>query len=125
MNNSEKKTKTIHGGRNLIILGISAAVIALITTSVSLYIYRATGDIYLDRSRPGFISKDEKHEDDTKTSEEFSSEGGVDASSLQKYLEQLNSVNERINAHDSDFSDEQLSNDALGIYVESDDSETE
>ena len=125
MNNSEKKTKMIHGGRNLIILGISAAVIALTTTSVSLYIYRVTGDIYLDRSRPGFISKDEKHEDDTKTSEEFSSEGGVDTSSLQKYLEQLNSVNERINAHDSDFSGEQLSDDALGIYVESDDSETE
>ena len=125
MNNSEKKTKMIHGGRNLIILGISAAVIALTTTSVSLYIYRVTGDIYLDRSRPGFISKDEKHEDYTKTSEEFSSEGGVDASSLQKYLEQLDSVNERINAHDSDFSDEQLSDDALGIYVESDDPETE
>lgn len=117
MNSSEKKPKTIHGGRNLIILGISVAVIALITTSVSLYIYRITGDIYLDRSRPGFISDDEKYEEEPKNSEEFSSEGEIDSNAIDKYLEQLDTTQKRIDAHSSDFSGEQLSDDALGIYV--------
>ena len=123
MNSSDKKTKTIHGGRNLIILGISATLIALITTSVSLYIYRVTGDIYLDRSRPGFISEDEKREDEPAASEEFSSEGDINPSVLSKYLEQLGTVEERVDAHNLDFSEEQLSDDALGIYVFSDEAE--
>ena len=65
----EEVTQTrSHGGRNLIILGIASILIALATTSVSLAIYRATGDIYLDRSRPGFISEGEQHneEDDSR-----------------------------------------------------------
>ena len=40
------------GSRNLLILGLGSILIAGGTTSVSLAIYRNTGDIYLDRSRP-------------------------------------------------------------------------
>ena len=43
------------GARNLLILGCSAIAITAITTGLSLFIYRQTGDIYLDRSRPGFL----------------------------------------------------------------------
>ena len=43
------------GARNLLILGCGAIAITAITTSLSLFIYRQTGDIYLDRSRPGYV----------------------------------------------------------------------
>ena len=58
-----KEKKPIHGGRNLVLLGIGAITIALITTSISLYFY-GKGDIYIDRSRPGYISEDEVHQTD-------------------------------------------------------------
>ena len=40
------------GGRNLLLLCMVGIVMALVSTSISLIIYRSTGDIYLDRSRP-------------------------------------------------------------------------
>ena len=56
MNAEENKDKKpIRGGRNLVLLGVGAITIALITTSISLYFY-SKGDIYIDRSRPGYIS---------------------------------------------------------------------
>ncbi|MBR1939350.1 hypothetical protein IJ847_01290, partial [Candidatus Saccharibacteria bacterium] len=63
---AKKKTdeRPIHGGRNLILLFVIASTIALSTTAISLSIYRATGDIYLDRSRPGYIAEDEKHNEE-------------------------------------------------------------
>ena len=121
MKNNSDKPKQIHGGRNLIILGISATVIAITSTAVSLYIYRATGDIYLDRSRPGYISEDEKREDEEKIGDDFSSEGSVDSNILKEYLDELKIVESRIDAHKTDFSGDQLSDDALGIYVYPDD----
>ena len=39
----------IKGGRNLVLLGIIAMVVAVLSTSVSLAIYHYSGDIYLDR----------------------------------------------------------------------------
>ena len=51
----KKKTQKEGTNINLGILAVAAALIALITTSISLYIYKATGDIYIDRSRPGYI----------------------------------------------------------------------
>ena len=59
-----EKKKMTHGGRNLVILGVAATVIAIITTGVSLLIYHNSGDIYLDRSRPGFLPDEEEAEED-------------------------------------------------------------
>ena len=53
--NDTKQKKPILGGRNLLILGIISVLIAVTTTGVSLAIYHYSGDIYLDRSRPGFL----------------------------------------------------------------------
>ena len=80
-----KEKKPIHGGRNLVLLGIGAITIALITTSISLYFY-GKGDIYIDRSRPGYISEDEVHQTDEDYQEKYSDEGNVDGS------EELNSA---------------------------------
>ena len=51
-------------GRKLVVLGIASVIIALLTTSVSLALYHNSGDIYLDRSRPGYLPDEEEIEQD-------------------------------------------------------------
>lgn len=115
MSEPEKK---INGGRNLIILGLGAVAIALLTTAVSLQIYRETGDIFLDRSRPGYIFENEKHnvEDDQK--ETFSNEGEITTKAIDEYIKELTTVTERIQDSANDYSAEPLSDDTLGITAE-------
>lgn len=110
--------KPIRGGRNLIILGAGTALIALISTAASLQIYRATGDIYLDRSRPGYISEDEKHNEEDDQKEDFSNEGEITDKVLDEYLKELDKIKERINASSDDFSPNALSDESLGISIE-------
>ena len=50
------------GGKNLVLLGVLAVLIATVTTCISLAIYHNSGDIYLDRSRPGFLPDEEEIE---------------------------------------------------------------
>ena len=114
----EEVTQTrSHGGRNLIILGIASILIALATTSVSLAIYRATGDIYLDRSRPGFISEGEEHNKEDDSREEFSNEGVMDQKAFDEYLKELDLLTERIDGSSDSFASEPLSDDSLGIII--------
>ncbi len=117
MNNEDQEPKTIHGGRNLIILGFSVAVIAIISTAISLHIYRETGDVYLDRSRPGYIFEDEKHDTDDDKKELFSADGEVDASVLDQYLKEFDTVMDRIEDASNDFSPEPISNESLSIDI--------
>jgi hypothetical protein len=118
-----KKEEKRKNNINLGVLAIVAALIALITTSISLYIYKVTGDIYIDRSRPGYISKEEegKISDDSskKTSAyEFSSEGKINEKVLKKYLEKFESVQVKTQSPDSDFNETPLSDESLGIKPE-------
>ncbi|MBP5633847.1 hypothetical protein J6X13_02845 [Candidatus Saccharibacteria bacterium] len=117
MNNEDQEPKTIHGGRNLIILGFSVAVIAIISTAISLHIYRETGDVYLDRSRPGYIFEDEKHDTDDDKKELFSADGEIDASVLDQYLKEFDTVMDRIEDASNDFSPEPISNESLSIDI--------
>lgn len=117
MNNEDQEPKTIHGGRNLIILGFSVTVIAIISTAISLHIYRETGDVYLDRSRPGYIFEDEKHDTDDDKKELFSADGEVDASVLDQYLKEFDTVMDRIEDASNDFSPEPISNESLSIDI--------
>jgi len=110
--------KPIRGRRNLMILGASSALIAVITTIASLQIYRATGDIYLDRSRPGYIFEDEKHSEEDDQKENFSNEGEVNTEAIDEYLRELDKVIKRIDDSADDFSPEPLSDDSLNISVE-------
>ena len=103
------------GGRNLLLLCLGSIIIATITTVISVWIYRATGDIYLDRSRPGYIAEDEKHNDDDDNKENFSSEGEINAEALEEYKNQLKAVEDRLKAAENAFSDDPLSNETLGI----------
>ena len=68
----EKNEKKINGGRNLVILGVLAIVVALLTTTISLIIYHNSGDIYLDRSRPGFLPDEEETKNDEPDEKDYS-----------------------------------------------------
>ena len=118
----DKEKKPIHGGRNLVILGFSAILIALTTTSISLYFY-SKGDIYIDRSRPGYISEDEKHNVDDDVQENYSNEGKITEKSLTEYIEELDRVSERIDASRNDFGPDPLSDDNLMITSNDEDEE--
>ena len=113
-----------NGGRNLCILGIGALIIAIITTSISLKIYHDTGDVYLDRSRPGFISDEEKHQTGENIKETFSEDGEIDAKVLDEYLQKLEQMRKKSDDYIKDFTTNPLSDDQLGIEAtdESEDS---
>ncbi|MBR0488230.1 hypothetical protein IJJ39_00945 [Candidatus Saccharibacteria bacterium] len=105
-------------GRNLALLGIGAALVALTTTGVSLAIYHNSGDIYLDRSRPGYLpDKDEIEQEDG--SDEgvyvFNKEGIVTSGDVEEYVENLKKEVEALDVYKNAFSDEALSDEKLGL----------
>ena len=104
------------GGKNLVILGTSAVVIAVVFTSISLAIYHNSGDIYLDRSRPGFLP-DEKEieEESTKNDYKFSEYGEIKAADIEEYRDNLDKEIKEIDNIPDPFSAEALSDKALGI----------
>ena len=116
-----KSEHPIHGARNLFILGVVAISLAVISTAISLYIYHATGDIYLDRSRPGFIFEDETTGDTASetTTYSFSPDGEINRDTLSEYLDELDKVIEEVDAASSAFSADPLSDESLGITSQS------
>ena len=106
-----------HGPRNLLILGLSATVLALITTAISLTIYHNSGDIYLDRSRPGFLP-DEKEAVKEADAFKLKDSGPVDAKTLDEYLEHLKTLQESLKELDVPYADTPLSDKSLGVPAE-------
>ena len=112
------KTKFSQGGRNLILLGTASFLIAFITTSISLYLYHDSGDIYLDRSRPGFLpdkaetNKKEEKKDDYS----FDESGKINKKTLEEYLNNLKEETTKLdNFSDDPFSLDPLSDESLGV----------
>lgn len=106
-----------NGGKKLIILGIASILIALITSGVSLAVYHNSGDIYLDRSRPGFLPDKEEKEEEKEKEEEyvFSDNGAITPEILEEYLKHYQEViNYTDNIRDP-FSATPLSDSALGL----------
>ena len=112
-----KDENRIKGGRNLVILGAVSILIAFVTTSVSLAIYKYSGDIYLDRSVPGFLP--DKSEIEEEAEEEldydFSKTGPVTAEVLGEYLEKLRVEVKAIHSYDAPFGESVLTDESLGI----------
>ena len=109
------------GGRNLIILGVAASLIAVATTGVSLAIYHNSGDIYLDRSRPGFLPDDEEIEQEVDLEEEeyeFEKSGPVTKEVLDEYIEKLENEIKAMDVYEKPFDASALSDDNLGISGE-------
>ena len=129
MEPEQKKSKKImHGGRNLVILGVVSTVLAVMTTGVSLAIYHNTGDIYLDRSRPGYLPDEEEIENEEENEvEEYSFEksGKLTVEILAEYLERLQAEIKAIDAYEQPFDESVLSDERLGIPVVEPDSPEE
>lgn len=116
----KKSKKIMHGGRNLVILGVVSTVLAVMTTGVSLAIYHNSGDIYLDRSRPGYLPDEEEIENEEENEvEEYSFEksGKLTVEILAEYLERLQAEIKAIDAYEQPFDESVLSDERLGIPV--------
>ena len=111
------KKKMTHGGRNLVILGIVSTVIAVATTGVSLLVYHNSGDIYLDRSRPGYLPDEQEIEEEGEKEEEyiFEKSGKLTINVIEEYLEKLNTEVKAIDAYEKPFDEDVLSDERLGI----------
>lgn len=118
----EKVRKITRGGRNLILLGVLSVLIAGATTGVSLAIYHNSGDIYLDRSRPGFLPDQEEIEQEEENEPDviydYATEGDVTVEGLTEYLEKLDSEIKLIDAYEKPFDMEILSDEHFGIPTE-------
>ena len=106
------------GGRNLVILGVVSSLVAVATAGASLAIYHNTGDIYLDRSRPGFLPDEEEiEEEDKKEGDDYSfpASGKITNEVLEEYLEELQQEIDAIDAYQDPFGDSALSDDRFNI----------
>ena len=113
--NNEKPAETHHGDHNLFILGVVSIAIAVTTTVVSLVIYHKSGDIYLDRSRPGFLPDEEEVTTKPETTYSFPSSGVLTEGDLDDYILHFEEAVEIIDDLHSPFSEAPLSDESLGI----------
>jgi flagellar basal body-associated protein FliL len=100
--------------KKLFIMILITIAISILSTVISLLIYKLSGDIYIDRSRPGFISekeKDEPKEPDNAYS--FPLEGEITRYDLDDFYEKLSGVT--ADMYVDAFSPDALSDDVLGI----------
>ena len=118
MTNAAKKAD--RGARNLTILGVGAFLIAIAVTGLELWIYRESGDIYLDRSRPGFLPDAEEVEEETETSSSYvySENGTLDGEELKEYLDELKKIEHAIDKIQDPYGSSALSDKSLGISAE-------
>lgn len=106
----------IKKNHNLLLLGIGATLIAMLTTGISILIYHYSGDIYLDRSRPGFLP--DKEEIENQGEDEaylFSENGPVTKYDLDEYLKQFQEEIKDLDGLKDPYGPEPLSDGALGI----------
>lgn len=114
----ETNERTNRGGRRLVILTVVSIVISALLTTVSLAIYHYSGDIYLDRSRPGFLPDTEEVEDDEEDEEgnyKFEKSGNITKDVLDEYLEKLNIEIEALDEYQDPFDAEALSDEHFGL----------
>ena len=112
---SEKKSL---GGRNLVILGVSAVLIALSTSLASLYIYHKSGDIYLDCSLPDAdcpSARSDSEENSKSRVFTFSDSGEITEKVLNEYLTEIEDPKNHIEKIDNPFRSDALSDESLGI----------
>ena len=115
----EKPARLSRGGKNLLILGVLSIVIASLTIGVSLAIYHNSGDIYLDRSRPGFLPDkeeiDQNDDGEKETVYDFSKQEKITVDTLTEYLEHINKEIEAVDAYEKPFDMEIMSDEHFGI----------
>ncbi|MBQ6393927.1 hypothetical protein IJH74_01625 [Candidatus Saccharibacteria bacterium] len=106
---------------NLSILGLAAIIIAVATTSLSIIIYHNSGDIYLDRSRPGFLPDEKEAAEADNVKKEnytFSENADVNKNTMEEYLEHYQTELNNLDKIQEPFSKDALSDEALGLPKE-------
>ena len=106
------------GGRNLTLLAAISIFITLCLTTVSMAVYHYSGDIYLDRSRPGYLPDTEEVEDEEETEEgiyTFEKTGPITKEVLDEYLKKFQVEIEALNEYQDPFDDNALSNEHFGL----------
>ena len=100
---------------------IMAAVSIFITlclTTVSLAVYHYSGDIYLDRSRPGYLPDDTEVQIEEEAEEgdyNFEKSGPLSAEVLDEYLKKLEIEVKALDDFQNPFGDEALSDQQFGL----------
>ena len=112
--------KPDQGARNLTILGISAILLAIAATGLELWIYHESGDIYLDRSRPGFLPDADEAEEETSVASNYSysENGALDGKELDTYLQELKKIEDLLVKIQNPYGANALSDESLGINAE-------
>ena len=122
MRKLSRHKKLERGGRNLVILGVASVLIAAATTSVALAIYHNSGDIYLDRSRPGFLPDEEEVEDENDKGDEeeydFAKDGQLTQEDMDEFVKHLKEEIQAIDDYKNPFGEGVLSDERLGIPAE-------
>jgi len=101
--------------KKIIILGVAAVSVSILTTVISLIIYHNSGDIYLDRSRPGYLPDESEVENEPESNYTFSSSGPITEEVLNDYITHFEEALNYIDDLDSPFSEAPLSDESLGI----------
>ncbi len=107
------------GGRNLAILGFVSVVVAISLTGISLALYHNSGDIYLDRSRPGYLpGEDDEPDDIIEEDYELDKSGLLTDELIKDYLRAFGNEINAVDAYKDPFNSEALSDAKLGITAE-------
>lgn len=117
-NSEESRGFLTKGGRRLILLAVISVFITLCLTTVSLAIYHYSGDIYLDRSRPGYLPDDEEMRDEEEDEEgdfTFEKTGPITKEVLDEYLKKLQIEVDALNDYQNPFNTEALSDEQFGL----------
>lgn len=119
MDNNEETGKVFtKGGKKLILLSVISIFITLCLTTVSLAIYHYSGDIYLDRSRPGYLPDDKEVEDEEEDEEGdyiFEKTGPINKEVLDEYLKKFQIEVDALNDYQNPFDAEALSDAQFGL----------
>lgn len=115
---SSEESRENSGWRNLVLMAFLAALISVGLTVISVAIYHYSGDIYLDRSRPGYLPDTEEVETEEEVEEgvySFEKTGAVTKEVLNEYLEKMQIELEALDEYQNPFGEETLSNEHFGL----------
>ena len=117
-NNKASSIKTFFKNNQIYVLIIGSIVISLFLTSVSLWLYVASGTQQLDLSRPGYKSVQDKVKRDL-ISDSYPANGPMSIEEIKKFNKLYGAELDKINKGDA-FSGDPLNPENLGLNVNED-----
>lgn len=109
---SENKAR---GKRNLCLLGVAAVALAILTSGIALTIYHHTGDIYLDRSRPGFLPEKNEQKKPNEDNYSFNENTPLNKESLERFRNSFTETFRGAKEVERPFGPEPINDRSLGI----------